>query len=100
MEVIEHKMRNAHREPRRRAQLARPFHLRARRRLAAGSCLRLRGSHRRPYRLSKSGRYGFGYDPIFLPDGHTSTFGEMLPAAKDAISHRAKAFEQLKAALF
>lgn len=46
------------------------------------------------------GGNGFGYDPIFTPAGHVQTFGEMDPAAKDAISHRAKAFEALKAALF
>ena len=46
------------------------------------------------------GTRGFGYDPIFLPDGHRITFGEMDPAAKHAISHRADAFEQLLAACF
>ena len=46
------------------------------------------------------GDRGFGYDPIFVPAGGTQTFGEMEPAAKDAISHRARAFDQLKAALF
>ena len=46
------------------------------------------------------GKRGFGYDPIFIPDGHALTFGEMEPAAKDAMSHRARAFEKLKAALF
>lgn len=46
------------------------------------------------------GTRGFGYDPIFVPDGHALTFGEMEPAAKDAMSHRAQAFEKLKAALF
>ncbi|HEV7353272.1 MAG TPA: RdgB/HAM1 family non-canonical purine NTP pyrophosphatase [Brevundimonas sp.] len=46
------------------------------------------------------GDRGFGYDPIFVPTGHSQTFGEMDPAAKDAMSHRARAFEQLKAALF
>lgn len=46
------------------------------------------------------GERGFGYDPIFIPDGHQQTFGEMDPQAKDAISHRALAFEKLKAALF
>ncbi len=39
------------------------------------------------------GGEGFGYDPIFLPDGHAQTFGEMEPAEKHAISHRARAFE-------
>ena len=46
------------------------------------------------------GAQGFGYDPIFRPTGHDLTFGEMEPAAKDAMSHRARAFEKLKAALF
>jgi XTP/dITP diphosphohydrolase len=46
------------------------------------------------------GDQGFGYDPIFIPTGYDQTFGEMAPAAKDAMSHRAVAFEKLKAALF
>jgi XTP/dITP diphosphohydrolase len=46
------------------------------------------------------GTSGFGYDPIFVPNGHTDTFGEMEPAAKHAISHRAIAFEKLVAACF
>jgi XTP/dITP diphosphohydrolase len=46
------------------------------------------------------GTRGFGYDPIFVPEGGANTFGEMDPAEKDAISHRARAFAQLKAALF
>ncbi len=45
------------------------------------------------------GTRGFGYDPIFLPDGETLTFGEMEPTRKDAMSHRALAFAKLKAAL-
>lgn len=45
------------------------------------------------------GTRGFGYDPIFVPEGHKETFGEMDPAAKDAMSHRARAFAKLKAAL-
>ncbi len=44
------------------------------------------------------GDKGFGYDPIFVPDGHTITFGEMDPSQKDALSHRADAFRQLAAA--
>jgi XTP/dITP diphosphohydrolase len=43
------------------------------------------------------GDRGFGYDPIFRPQGDDLTFGEMEPAAKDAISHRARAFETLRA---
>ncbi len=46
------------------------------------------------------GLNGFGYDPIFVPEGHSLTFGEMEPKAKDAMSHRARAFEKLKAAVF
>jgi len=46
------------------------------------------------------GGRGFGYDPIFTPLGHAQTFGEMEPAAKDAMSHRARAFAKLKAALW
>jgi non-canonical purine NTP pyrophosphatase (RdgB/HAM1 family) len=46
------------------------------------------------------GDRGFGYDPMFLPDGHDLTFGEMDPDAKHAISHRARAFRQLVEAVF
>jgi XTP/dITP diphosphohydrolase len=46
------------------------------------------------------GSKGFGYDPMFVPDGHDTTFGEMEPAAKHAISHRADAFRKLTAACF
>ena len=38
------------------------------------------------------GSGGFGYDPMFVAEGETLTFGEMEPAAKHAISHRARAF--------
>ncbi len=50
--------------------------------------------------LPPRGDRGFGYDPIFTRAGDAETFGEMEPAAKHAISHRAVAFAQLKAALF
>ena len=43
------------------------------------------------------GARGFGYDPMFVADGETLTFGEMEPAAKHAISHRARAFAQFVA---
>ncbi len=45
------------------------------------------------------GQKGFGYDPIFVPEGGHLTFGEMDPAAKHAVSHRAKAFAKFSAAL-
>ena len=38
------------------------------------------------------GELGFGYDPMFIPEGHDQTFGEMDPARKHSMSHRAKAF--------
>lgn len=41
------------------------------------------------------GAKGFGYDPVFIPDGHSTTFGEMTAEAKDAISHRGRAFARL-----
>lgn len=46
------------------------------------------------------GEKGFGYDPMFVPDGDTRTFAEMDPAEKHQISHRADAFRQLVAACF
>src|ERR1700744_944915 len=46
------------------------------------------------------GDKGFGYDPIFVPEGYRETFGELDAAAKEAISHRSPAFAKLKAALF
>ncbi|HUC20991.1 MAG TPA: non-canonical purine NTP pyrophosphatase, partial [Candidatus Polarisedimenticolaceae bacterium] len=45
------------------------------------------------------GHNSFGWDPLFLPDGHKQTFGEMTSEKKDAISHRKQAAEQLLAAL-
>jgi len=46
------------------------------------------------------GDKGFGYDPIFVADGYDITFGEMDPARKHTISHRADAFRKLVAACF
>lgn len=46
------------------------------------------------------GAQGFGYDPMFQPQGHTVTFGEMEPAKKHEMSHRADAFHKLVAACF
>ncbi|WP_332811961.1 RdgB/HAM1 family non-canonical purine NTP pyrophosphatase [Sphingomonas sp.] len=45
------------------------------------------------------GEKGFGYDPMFQPIGHQQTFGEMDPAEKHAMSHRAEAFRKLVADL-
>lgn len=47
----------------------------------------------------RSGCAGFGYDPLFLPEGHTTTFAEMPASAKNEISHRARAVQKLVAFL-
>jgi XTP/dITP diphosphohydrolase len=46
------------------------------------------------------GNHGFGYDPVFRPEGYDITFGEMDPARKHEMSHRADAFRQLVARCF
>jgi XTP/dITP diphosphohydrolase len=42
------------------------------------------------------GSHGFGYDPIFTPDGFEQTFGELAPAEKNQLSHRTRALEKLR----
>ncbi len=42
-----------------------------------------------------AGHRGFGYDPIFIPDGYACTMAQLTPDQKDAISHRAQAFRAL-----
>lgn len=44
----------------------------------------------------KKGKKGFGYDPVFVPEGRNLTFAEMDLAEKNTVSHRARAFEKLK----
>jgi XTP/dITP diphosphohydrolase len=46
------------------------------------------------------GELGFGFDPVFIPEGYDITFGEMDPDLKHAMSHRADAFEKFVAAVF
>jgi XTP/dITP diphosphohydrolase len=65
-----------------------------------GPCVVVEGTVEGSLVFPGRGSRGFGYDPIFLPEGGDLTFGEMDPADKDAISHRARAFAKLKAALF
>ena len=45
---------------------------------------------------TKKGKNGFGYDPIFIPNGHKRTFAEMSRRYKYKIDHRAKAFKKIK----
>lgn len=65
-----------------------------------GPCLVVEGRVDGRLTFPPRGDRGFGYDPIFIPEGGDLTFGQMEPAEKDAISHRARAFQKLKAALF
>jgi XTP/dITP diphosphohydrolase len=46
--------------------------------------------------MNPKGSYGFGYDPLFVPEGYNQTMAEILPDVKDKISHRGQAFIKLK----
>jgi XTP/dITP diphosphohydrolase len=65
-----------------------------------GHCETFQGEIKGVLTFPPSGEKGFGYDPIFIADGHGVTFAEMEPAEKHAISHRADAFRQLVAVCF
>ncbi len=45
--------------------------------------------------FEEKGEHGFGFDPIFVPEGHTLTAAQLSPAVKNQISHRGVAFQQL-----
>ena len=60
-----------------------------------GSALIARGELVGSIAFARSGEHGFGYDPIFKPDGSDRTLGEFTPAQKDAISHRAIALREI-----
>ncbi|MDZ4321016.1 MAG: non-canonical purine NTP pyrophosphatase, partial [Phenylobacterium sp.] len=64
-----------------------------------GPCVVVEGEVHGELTFPPRGDRGFGYDPIFIPEGGDLTFGEMEPAAKEAISHRTRAFAKLRAAL-
>ena len=84
-------------------------------RFVAVLCLAWPDGHAEYFRGEADGRLvwpprgdkGFGYDPVFLPDGHERTFGEMTaeekhgwkPGMKDALSHRARAFQKFAQAM-
>lgn len=65
-----------------------------------GECATFEGTVHGTLVWPPRGARGFGYDPMFVPDGHATTFGEMDPDAKHAISHRADAFSKFIAACF
>ena len=65
-----------------------------------GHCENFEGEVHGNLSFPPRGENGFGYDPIFVPTGYGITFGEMPPDQKHALSHRARAFEQLVAACF
>ncbi|HEY3814624.1 MAG TPA: RdgB/HAM1 family non-canonical purine NTP pyrophosphatase [Caulobacteraceae bacterium] len=65
-----------------------------------GPCVVVEGIVEGALTFPERGSNGFGYDPIFVAEGMSLTFGELPRPEKDAISHRSKAFEKLKAAVF
>jgi len=67
--------------------------------LPGGATRTFRGEVQGKLVFPPRGTKGFGYDPIFVADGMDKTFGEIEPALKHRISHRAKAFEKLRAAI-
>lgn len=67
--------------------------------LLSGEETVVRGEWRGTMVRSPRGTNGFGYDPIFQPDGETRTSAEMEPAEKDAVSHRGRALRALLPAL-
>lgn len=46
--------------------------------------------------LAPKGKHGFGYDPVFVPNGYKKTFAELGPATKNRISHRARALQKFR----
>ena len=65
-----------------------------------GHCENFEGEVHGNLSFPPRGKNGIGYDPIFIPTGYGITFGQMPPDQKHALSHRARAFEQLVAVCF
>jgi XTP/dITP diphosphohydrolase len=64
--------------------------------LEIGDCQCFDGACEGRIQLSASGQGGFGYDPLFVPDGFTQSFAELGEDVKNKLSHRAKALAKLK----
>ena len=62
----------------------------------ASGCRIFEGTCHGSIARAASGGSGFGYDPVFIPDGYTQTFGELPTDVKKRISHRAHALQKLK----
>lgn len=62
---------------------------------ANGESLQVEGIVRGRIAEEEYGQGGFGYDPVFIPDGYDKTFGELPAAVKNGISHRARALAKL-----
>lgn len=56
----------------------------------------VKGECRGRIAFEEKGRNGFGYDPVFIPNGFSKTYAELLPAAKNKISHRGRALRKAK----
>ncbi len=65
-------------------------------RLPDGTELIAEGELRGRIARAPRGEHGFGYDPVFVPEGYDRTLGELGPSVKDEISHRKRALESLK----
>ena len=65
-----------------------------------GKILSSRGIIKGKISDKKKGKNGFGYDPIFIPDGYKDTFGEMEPKLKMSMDHRFKAYRKIKKYFF
>jgi len=64
----------------------------------SGRCRTVEGRCEGTIAHAARGTHGFGYDPIFIPEGHVRTFGELDAAVKNRISHRGAALQQAAAA--
>ncbi|MBN2188627.1 MAG: RdgB/HAM1 family non-canonical purine NTP pyrophosphatase [Chitinispirillaceae bacterium] len=63
---------------------------------SAEDCFEAEGTCEGTIAFSESGTGGFGYDPLFVPEGFSMTFAEMELAGKHAISHRGRALEKVR----